>query len=84
MKRFVQNKLNNKIEPMFSRQGVFIDQLFRAILARIKNIFQDPKNRSSKPKPLCQIGSFDFLMTFRSYLTFIMRSGTERSLHFRK
>ena len=33
MKRFVQNKLNNKIEPMFSRQGVFIDQLFRAILA---------------------------------------------------
>ena len=43
MKRFVSNKLNNKIEEMFSRQGVFIDQLFRAILARIKNIFQVPQ-----------------------------------------
>ena len=51
MKRFVQNKLNNKIEPMFSRQGVFIDQLFRAILARIKNIFQVPKTGHQNQNP---------------------------------
>ena len=36
---------------MFSRQGVFIDQLFRAILARIKNIFQVPKTGHQNQNP---------------------------------
>ena len=55
---------------MFSRQGVFIDQLFRAILARIKNIFQVPQigHRNQNPSVKMVVLTFQWRLGYILHL----------------